>query len=300
MFKKLAGVLLLFLFINAFNSFSQKIEPSGEFLEDSISIGLSVPYTLSIKYPKDTEIIFPDSLYNFFPFELEEKIYYPTRSDATHSFDSAVFYLSSFEIDSVQYLRLPVFMLLKGDSVEIFARKDSVFLKHVVTEIPDSVATEAMPLKENTVYKRVNFQFNYPYFVIALILILSTLIILSIVYFGKIMKFFKARKMKAAHQGYKSKFGRLLDDANSTNDIEGLLDYWKKYLEKLERRPYLKMTTKEIIEVSDSDDIDVALKQIDASIYGSGNIVSVQDSFKKLQDFTEEKFEFKLKEVRNG
>ena len=156
MFKKFAGVLLLFLLFDLTSGYSQSVQPKGEFLEDTISIGKSIPYALSIKYPKALDIVFPDSIFDFSPYEIEEKIYFPTVSDDEFSFDSAVYYITTFEIDTVQYLALPIYLLQGGDSVEIKAAQDSVILRQLVTEIPDSVAVEAMPLKESTIYKSVD------------------------------------------------------------------------------------------------------------------------------------------------
>jgi hypothetical protein len=44
--------------------------PRGKFLEDSIRIGEPVRFILSFKYPMDFEVIFPDFLYDFSPFEM--------------------------------------------------------------------------------------------------------------------------------------------------------------------------------------------------------------------------------------
>ncbi len=300
MFKKQLGVSLLFLFINALAGYAQEIKPSGKFLEDSISIGRSFPYTLSVRYPKNVDIVFPDSLFDFSPYELEDKIYYPTRSDETHSFDSAVYYLTSFEIDTVQYLSLPVYIIESGDSIELLPAKDSVFLKQVVTEIPDSVATEAMPLKENTTYKRVDFQFNYPYFIIGAIALLAALIISSIVFGNKIRRFFKLRQMKKTYVKYTQEFDRLLQNTSTIQDIEHLLNHWKSYLQKLEREPYTTLTTKEILTLHSSEEMESALKSIDRTIYSNKNDGIVINEFGALKNYAQGRFELKVEEVKNA
>lgn len=300
MFKKSVGVSLLFLLTTAFAGFSQEIKPQGQFLEDSISIGKSIPYTLSIKHPRNIDVIFPDSLFDFSPYELEDKIYFPTKSDETHSIDSAVYYLTSFEVDPVQYISLPIYVLQGGDSVEILAGKDSVFLKQNVVEIPDSVAVEALPLKENTVYKRVDFQFNYPYFLIGLGIFLILLIVGILVFGRRVGKFFKLRRMKKVYLKYEQQFDDLLPRMSSIRDMEHLLNHWKKYLEKLEREPYTKLTTKEILSLRSSEEIEKALKGIDRTIYSNRDNEVGTSNFDILRSYSKERFELKVEEVKNG
>ncbi|MEL7004276.1 MAG: hypothetical protein AAFN93_16280 [Bacteroidota bacterium] len=300
MFKKLTGVLLLFLFTGTLSGFSQEIKPTGTFLEDSVSIGKSIPYSLSVRYPKNMDVVFPDSLFDFSPYELDDKIYYPTQSDNTSSFDSAVYYLTSFEIDTVQYLALPVFILQAGDSVEILPNRDSVILKQRVTEIPDSVAAEAMPLIENTTYKRVNIQFNYPYFLIGLGILIVIAVAVLVIFGGRIRRYFRLRRMQKVYTTYESYFEDLLKKTNSVEDVERLLAHWKKYLEKLEREPFTKLTTKEILTLHHSETIETALKGIDRTIYAAQDATGAVESFNRLKDYALERYELKVEEVKNA
>ena len=96
---------------------AQQLVPKGLFLSDSIKIGEEVIYSLSIEYPRGSNLIFPDSLYDFSPFEYIKKTEFFTKSDSVKSFDSVIYYLSTFEIDPVQKLTLPVFLISAGDSI---------------------------------------------------------------------------------------------------------------------------------------------------------------------------------------
>jgi len=143
---------------------AQEIKPKGYFLDDSIKIGEAVNYSLSVKYPREQDIVFPDSTYNFMPFEINYKDFFFTYSDSVYSYDSAVFNLSTFEIDTIQYLKLPIFVLSNGDSFTVFTEIDSIVLEHIVTQIPDSLA-----LIDNTIYKDLNLAFNYPYLMVGVV-----------------------------------------------------------------------------------------------------------------------------------
>ena len=105
MYKALLSIIALFLAGQA--TMGQVLMPEGSFNKDSLKIGENLEYTLSIKYPKNSDVVFPDSLFDFAPFEFTSKVSFPTRSDSIFSFDSAIYSLTTFEIDSLQILRLP-------------------------------------------------------------------------------------------------------------------------------------------------------------------------------------------------
>jgi hypothetical protein len=158
--------------------------PKGEFIEDQVKIGEEIIYSLSLNYERGTDILFPDSSFNYSPFEYNSRTYFKTSSDSTQSFDSVIYRLSTFEVDSIQYLQLPIFILSEEDSFRIFSSVDSIQLIHVVTEIP-----ETPEMKANAGLIKLNKQFNYPY----LLIILGILLIISMavaLFFGN--QLFKA------------------------------------------------------------------------------------------------------------
>ena len=167
-----AYFLLITFFIQA-----QELVPKGVFLKDTVKIGEQVLYSLSITYPVDADVLFPDSLFNFSPFELNQKDYFFTSSNESISFDSAVYNLSTFEIDSVQFLNLPVFLLNNGDSLVLRSDLDSIVLGHVVLQIPDSLA-----FIENTIYREISKEFNYPYLIAGLIIFTVLFILVYLIF----------------------------------------------------------------------------------------------------------------------
>lgn len=303
MFKGLIIKLtvVVFFFI-AWTAQGQQIKPDGVFLSDSIKIGVPVTYSLSIKYPKEMDVVFPDSLFNYTPFEFEGKRYFTTRSDNEFSYDSAIFYLTSFEVDTVQHLSLPVFVLTGRDSTAVYADPDSVVLQHMVSEIPDSVAVEAMPLKENTTYRRVPLQFNYPYFIIGTVIVLL-IAGLFIFFFGKsIRRYFYLRRLEKSHRKFIEDYDAvaLAKDQPAKAQTEKLLVIWKKYLEKLEGKPYTKLTTKEIIRDYHHQSIEASLKAMDRTIYspkGNGELIRDYSAIKK---YSQKIYEEKVQEVKHG
>ena len=162
--------------------FAQDNKPRGYFLKDSVKIGETVPFIFSYSDRKNRPVIFPDSLYNFAPFELVDKAYFDTKSDSIVSIDSAVYYLSTFEIDTVQYLTLPVFVMLGEDSLSVYSNQDSIILNQVVLQMPDSIN-----LEENAFYRPVGLQFNYPYWIVAMPT-LGVLVLIVLFVYGKAIR----------------------------------------------------------------------------------------------------------------
>ena len=89
----------------------------------------------------------------------------------------------------VQFIVFPIWVITNGDSIPYLTWADTVILNHVVTEIPDSIK-----LIDNTIYKEVNYAFNYPYFIIGVLI--TTLVVLFVSYFygGDIMKRYRLYK----------------------------------------------------------------------------------------------------------
>lgn len=286
-------VLIIILILIALPGFSMQVKPEGSFHDDSIRIGEEILYSLMVTYPIDQDVVFPDSLYDFSPFELNRKDYFFTRSDGTTSFDSAVYNLSTFEIDSVQFLSLPIWVITNGDSIPYLTIADTVILNHVVTEIPDSIN-----LIDNTIYKEVNYAWNYPYFIIGVLI--TTLVIFFVSYFygGDIMKRYKLYKLKKMHKRFLSNYNQLIH--SQKHDWEKSLLEWKVYMEKLDDKPYTKLTTKEIARKTRDNHLLKALKAIDRSIYGSAGSEGGNKYFEALVSFTRNAYANKVKKIKYG
>ncbi len=291
MLKRLP-ILLFSIFIYSLGA-AQNITPKGIFLKDSIQIGEPLPFVLSINYPKELEMVFPDSLYDFSPFEITKKVYFPTKSDSVFSTDSTVYYLTTFEIDTVQYLKLPVFQINEFDSAILWTSTDSVILNQVVTVIPDSVVMIA-----NTTYVEVSMAFNYPYATIAII-------VAAIIFFAVWFIFGKTIKNKIWIYNLKkrnTKFIVSFEEMVSADFLnsEAILILWKKYLEKLKEAPYTKLTTKEIVRISDNSTLEIALINIDKNIYGPKDQSLLENAYQSIKDIALLEFNNKVNQVLHG
>jgi len=297
-------VKLVFLGLTLISFFAQaqEIEVRGQFHTDSIKIGQPFPYSVTATYPKNKTVVFPDSTFSFNPFEIDHKKYFATKTTGDRSYDSVVYFLTSFEIDTVQRISLPVFVVNQMDCTAVFTMTDSVFLQQMVKEIPDSVSVEQLPLKINTAYQTVSWLLNYP----LLLIIGGVLIVLVIVtwlVFGKrIKQYFLLKRLNKSYLKFKLDFDSAiheLEQSYSTEQAETTLAMWKRYMEQLLSRPYTKYTTKEIFLMVKNEKLAGALKQIDRTIYSWSNTLESAPLY-ELKEYSELKFHDKVQEAKQG
>jgi hypothetical protein len=280
---------------------AQEVVVNGHFHSDKASIGEVIPYSLTAHYPRTGQVLFPDSTFSFAPFEIRKKIFFPTKTTGGISYDSAVYFLTTFEIDSIQRLQLPVFVLQQKDCVAVVSPRDSIHLQYRVDAMPDSVSTEKLPLKTNTAYQKVQWILNYPLVAIAVLILIVAAVVVWIIFGKRIRKYFAIRRLKRDYEAFMASFAKSLDRLSSeftSRKAEETLILWKGYMEDLEKYPYTKSTSKEILRLASDQQLRQALQAIDGSIYG-GRVTTVEE-FRLLQNFSQQRFQKKEEEVMNG
>lgn len=109
--------------------------------------------------------------------------------------------------------------------------------------------------------------------------------------------------MRRIHKRFVNKFYLKLGalrDSKAGIDPEEILGDWKKYMEKLEREPYTKLTTKELIGLHADQRLKDNLRSIDRYIYGNIKERPLHEHFEKLLEYSIERYEVRLKELRDG
>ena len=267
----------------------------GRFLHDSISIGTTVQYSLAVRYPKETELVFPDSTWNYLPLEYVSRQSFATRSDSSSNYDSAVYTLTTFEIDAVQELALPVFVLSGGDSTIIRAAADQVMLAQLITTMPDSVA-----LKSDTRYAPVSYSTNW----LLILLVLTPAVLLlggqALVLAGPIRRQFLRKRLQKRHAQFimrLQKEAEALGEQPGPEETEAALLTWKQYLEQLEGIPYTRLTTKELGRALDNAELQQTLKSIDRTVYSGRSEGSLLQQFELLRNYAASRFEVIIQEA---
>jgi len=298
-FKQLQLSILL-TFISSV-CISQEIQVKGHFEGDTVKLGQPIQFHLTATYPQSVQVLFPDSTFSFAPFEFQKKKFFTTKTENGISYDSVTYTLSTYEIDSLQRLALPVFQLQKKDCVVFYSETDTVFFKKLVNAVPDSLAINQLPLKTNTAYSPVSWLLNYP---LALIIGGSLLLIALIVWisFGKrIRKYFTVKRLTRSHAAFMNRFEQSVEKVKSSFSpelAESSVLIWKKYMEELSAKPYTKYTSREIRE-TENDELGQTLHSVDRMVYGRISPETF-DSFQQLKDFTQNRFNQKIEEVKHG
>ena len=274
---------------------------NGQFQTDRASIGEMIPFSLTARYPKTQQVLFPDSTFSFRPFEFSSKKFFPTKTTGDSSYDSVVYYLTTFEIDSIQGLKLPVFVLQQKDCLAFYSPRDSIALNYRVAVVPDSVSVEKLPLKTNTAYQKVSWILNYPFVLIILLVMLVALVAGWFVFGKRIRTYFTLRRLNKDYSEFLARFNGAIDKLSmefSSRKAEEALVVWKDYMEHLEKFPFTKFTSREIVRLVSDGNLDHALRSIDRGIYG-GFSTSVEP-FRFLQSYSQERFRKREAEVKNG
>lgn len=293
-------VFVLLLFICHVIS-AQEVHVQGRFESDSIKLGEPINFYVTATYPKTQQVLFPDSTFSFAPFEFIKKKFYQTKTTNAISYDSVVYTLATYEIDKLQQLALPVFQLQKKDCLEFYTQTDTVFFKELVSSVPDSLAINQLPLKTNTAYSPVSWLLNYPVLLIAGGILIALLIVGWILFGKRIRKYFTLKNLVRNHEQFLNRFDQSvekLQQAFNPEVAESSLTIWKKYMEDLSSKPYTKYTSREIRE-KESSELAQPLRSVDRMIYGR-IAPETFDSFNQLREFTKNRFNQKLEEVKHG
>lgn len=277
-----------------------QVQVRSRFLADSLKIGEKVPFSVTAKYPRQLNILYPDSAYSFNPFEFESKLYFPTRTTDSLSYDSVVYYITSYEIDSIQMFRMPVYVLHGSDCTTVFGTADSIFLKQYVSHVPDSVSTQQLPLKTNTDYLNVSWLLNYPIigYVVAGLTVIC--IVVWLVFGKRIRRYYRLKRLDKDHVTFLHNFADALQRVQSEftqMNAEKALVIWKRYMERLEDRPYTKYSTKEIVQMLDEGGLSNALRTIDRMVYGG--VGSNPEAFNELREVSRSHYTEKIRKVNN-
>lgn len=264
------------------------IPPNGKFLNVSMKVGLPVKYALSYRHDATKDVFFPDSTYNFAPFELVDRQYFPTVTTENSSLDSVVYTLISFDVSPKQELSLPVYVKAKQDCTRIFSPMDYVVLKSI---IQPNANIDTMSLKKDTRMIPIAQQVNFP---LIFLIMIGLGIVTSLIFwfFGKpIKRQIRLFNFSRRYDDFQKLFQRLsrgTDDAKKRlENIERAIVLWKKYLERLENKPFTTFTTKEILDNLKDNRLADALREIDATVYGGVYSNKTISSLQILQELAE-------------
>lgn len=254
-------------------------------------------YTLVFRHPASMEVRFPDTLFNYKPFELLSKKYFDTRTDkAGMSIDSTIYTLATFHTDSLLHFALPVIILSNGDTTTLWTDSAAIRVERIIP-LTDAENAKLIP---TTDYFAVDKGWNYPYIAAgaAAVLLLAGLIYWL---FGeRIRKALRLQRMRRRFERFMNEYLPYTQKQLSPEAAEHALAIWKSYLQGLQGIPYTTYTSKEIAAILPDKSLQQTLKQLDLAIYGNKADEQTVTAVAFLADFAKEAYRAKVEEVRNA
>ena len=270
--------------------------PQGRFLTQTVLIGEPLDYELRYEHAPELEVVFPDSLARFAPFEYVGKTFFPTRTRRGRSLDRAIYHLRTFRLDSVQTLALPVAVLQGLDTLSVAPLPSRVRLHRTAAPLPIGVA-EVPRLRQNLELVPIEPLFNYPYWLAGVAAVLLLAAASAALFRRGLRRRYQAYKLRKNHVYFLAQFARHVERfelSRSSTNVERAVALWKNYLANLENSSLGSFTTREIVAYFENDsDVRQALSATDQVIYGNlqtEDAEEVDRAFQRLRGFAERRY----------
>lgn len=272
---------------------AQEVSVNGYFLKDSAKLGERVGYVLKATYPSSLDILFPDSAFNYGSMEYLSKQTFTSYTKDSLTLDSAVYYLSNFSLEPVKSYQLPVFEVLKYDSIRHLPEEASLRLVLTIDELPD-----ILTFQENNVYQKISQGFNYPVLgvvlgVVLILLVTSYLLLGKKLHDAWLIYLEKKKRKKFLLQWDQAKNKLALHpDLTAADELLGL---WKSYMESLTGQPFREWTTTEIANHLNQPKLVKDIRDIEVIIYADKVAENLDDACQNLTAISENTFDEKIK-----
>lgn len=289
------GIFLFFLLLSS-SAFAQSVQVESYFTQDSAKLGERIGYVLKARYPESSQVIFPDSTYDFSPLILLEKKTFISQTLEGETLDSAIYYLSNFSLDPSVYLSLPVYELIRYDSVIYYSNESELKLKLMLDSIPEQPV-----FQENNSYQPIETTFNW---LLASLLAGGIIILLggfAMLFAKRIKALFQRNREKLRWIQFERKWKKLtilLGQNPALELADEVIGLWKGYLESITDQPFQEWTSSEIAEALHDKEIFKALRSIDMIIY-AGKEAKSEEATNYLLEVAKTKYQEKLTHIRN-
>jgi hypothetical protein len=272
--------------------------PTGRFLRSAVAVGQPLDYELRYEHAAGEEVIFPDSLARFAPFEYVGRSWQPTRTTRGRSLDRTVYHLRTFSLAPVQSLQLPV-LVLRGatDTLRLLPPAAQVQLRRTAPVV-GSTSAGLPELRQDLGQLPLEPAFNYPFWLAALGGLALLALGITALFGRRWRRRYQLYKRRKNHVYFLAQFARHAERftlSRSAPVAERVVVLWKNYLSSLEDTNLNSLTTKELVEHFDNnDDVRRALRATDRVVYGnllSEDAQEIDAAFQRLRNFAEQQYE---------
>jgi len=163
--------------------------------------------------------------------------------------------------------------------------------------------TDSTALKTNTDYQSVARQFNSPFLMIVLGVLAFIGLIVLFVFGKKIRRHFLLKRMANAHEKFLTNLSsqiEVMKESGTPNVAESAMIIWKKYQEKIEKKPFTKLTSKEMVAYDFAQELKEPLKAIDRCVYGKISSDTVYKDFQHLEGFAQNRYDHHIEKIKHG
>lgn len=234
-------------------------------MRDSARLGERVGYVLKVKHPETSQVIFPDSTFDYSPFVLLEKQTFISSTREGVTVDSTIYFLSNFSLAPRSFLTLPVFEIVRYDSVTYYPNEAEIQLKLELDSIPDEPI-----FKENNVYQVLTKEWNWIIISLVILAILSLLVIVILIFARPIQRLWREQREKRRWNQFERKWSlkmTQLEEFPSVALADEVIGWWKSYMESMTQLPIKEWTSSEISENLNDPKVLESLRSIDMIIY---------------------------------
>ena len=271
--------------------------PVGRFSRAAVGVGQPLRYELRYAHDPAEEVIFPDSLANFAPFEYAGRHWLPTRTQDGRSLDRVEYELRTFSLAPVQALQVPV-LVLRGprDTLRLLPPAAQVRLLRTAPTLP---AGTSGPPALRTGYRWLPLApaFDYPFWLAGLAGGLALGGGAWALYGRRWRQRYSRYKRRKNHVYFLAQFARNTERftlSRSAAVVERTVSLWKNYLSSLENSNLNSLTTKELAQHFNNDeDVRRALRATDRVVYGnllSEDAQEVDSALLRLRTFAEQQY----------
>ncbi len=272
--------------------------PVGRFSRTVVEVGQPLNYELSYLHDPAEEVVFPDSLAAFGPFEYVGRRWLPTRTENGRSLDRVEYQLRTFSLAPVQALQLPV-LVLRGphDTLRLLPPLARVRLRRVAPTPPSTAEAGPPTLRGGYRWLPLAAAFNYPFWLAGLAGLLALGGGAWALYGRRWRQRYGRYKRRKNHVYFLAQFARNAERftlSRSATVVERTVALWKNYLSSLDNSNLSSLTTKELTQYFNNDeDVRRALRATDRVVYGnllSEDAQEVDAAFQRLRAFAEQRY----------
>lgn len=294
---KLFWLLLLCLYIQPYVCSLQAqayVEVQTYCSDTTLQIGERLPCALVARHNDSVQLLFPQQGDpHFYPLHLLRRKLYPTRYDHRgKAVDSVVYVFTLLDIVDSLRLQLPVYYLIKQDTIRILSEPIQIYFRSVLPEAVLSSDTFRLQ-HESYVPPLPDPKPIYMWWILlgggGLLLVLRVYVPLRR-YVRKLLRLYRYEQQWQEFLSICYEQGKQAIELQDRPQLEAALHYWKEYLGYLSQRPMKSLTTNEIAGLWLDDRLQEALQRIDIAIYGSQFDERLLQDWQYLRELAEKQF----------